>query len=266
MPRLIVIGDVHGCLPQLEALLGLIALKDGDRVAFLGDLVDKGPDSLGVVEYVRRLGRIHPTTVIAGNHEESALRLYDKAQKQGSWDGIKKAEKEPWLKLLTADQAEWIRSLPLVARPRSDVLLVHGGLFPAFFEGHGSIGEVPAEWHKGGGKKLDRMRRFLRIRHVYKQGTERAGQMVSLGEEGADTQRWAEDYDGREGHVFYGHDPSRSAEPIRFSHATAMDTGAVFGGRLTAAILEDSEGPEQARFRSVPGEAHARWLEAFEAE
>ena len=274
--RTFIIGDVHGMLPELESLVGLLRPQEGDRFALLGDLVDKGPDSIGVVDYVRKLvGAFPGSTVIAGNHEESALRLYDKAQKAGNWDGIRKVDKEPWLRDLDSDRAEWIRSLPLFARLVDypyHVMLVHGGLFPAYFDHYDAFpSDSPEDWHKGGGKLVDRMRRILRIRHVYNpgalsdKGKDVSGQMVELGNEGPSTQRWADWYDGREGFVFFGHDPSRSGEPIRYSHAVGMDTGAVFGGRLTAAILEDGSDPSSVRFASVPGRPIVAWLEAFEA-
>ncbi|RVI11951.1 serine/threonine protein phosphatase, partial [Sinorhizobium meliloti] len=47
------VGDIHGCLEQLEALLASIeSVVAGGRVVFLGDLVDRGPDSRGVVERI----------------------------------------------------------------------------------------------------------------------------------------------------------------------------------------------------------------------
>ncbi|MGE3483460.1 MAG: metallophosphoesterase family protein [Nitrospira sp.] len=266
--RTFIIGDVHGMLPELELLVGRLRARPGDRFGFLGDLVDKGPDSLGVVDFVRRLVRCYPGSwVISGNHEESALRLYDKAQKAGSWDGLKKADKEPWLRSLDAERADWLRSLPLFVRVSDSILAVHGGLFPAYFDHYHSLPSAsPEDWHKGGGKTVDRMRRFLRIRHVYKpgalssQGKDVSGQMVELGNEGPSTQRWADWYDGREGFVFFGHDPSRSGEPIKYRHAIGMDTGAVFGGRLTGAILEDGADPSAVRFVSVPGRPFANWI------
>lgn len=264
--RTFIIGDVHGCLPELQALVAKLRPEKGDRFAFLGDLVDKGPESIAVINYVQTLFRCYPGSLaICGNHEESAFRTWDQYQKRGSWDGIKRLEREPWLTDLTQELVDWMRSLPLLARPMDGVLLVHGGLFPAFFEKHGEIGDVPDDWHKGGGKKMDRMRRFLRIRHVYKDGAvspkgkDVSGQMVSLGDEGEMTQHWRHWYDGREGFVFYGHDPSRSGDPWRSNHAVGLDTGCVAGGRLSAAILTEGEDPRDARIESVPGKCWSEW-------
>jgi hypothetical protein len=257
--------------------------RGGDRFAFLGDYVDKGPESLRTLRAVRVIVEDWPGSIaICGNHEESAMRLYAKAQKQGSWDGLRKVEKEPWLKDMTEDDYQWLRSLPLVARPLPGTVMVHGGMFPAYFDKHGEIGDVPASWHKKGGKRMDRMRRFLRVRHVYKPGTLSAkgkdigGNMVTMGDEGDDTLNWANWYDGREGFAFYGHAPQKSGNPVLHNYALGLDTGAVFGGRLTAAVLSEDDQGTGTRFACSIGHvqlvsvaasrAYATWLEAFEKE
>lgn len=56
-PRVIAIGDVHGCIDELQALLRRCCFQPGDLVVFLGDLVSKGPDSLSVVQMAREMGR-----------------------------------------------------------------------------------------------------------------------------------------------------------------------------------------------------------------
>ena len=286
--RTFIIGDVHGMLPELEELVTRLNPRSGDRFAFLGDLVDKGPDSIGVIDFVRALvDRFPDSVVICGNHEESAIRLFDKAQKAGTWDGIRKAEKETWLKAVDSERVEWLRSLPLFARLDPGILLVHGGLLPAYFDKYDALPSAsPESWHRGGGKTVDRMRRMLRIRHVYKPGSVSAkgkditGQMVQLGDEGENTQHWTDWYDGREGFVFFGHDPQKAGRPCLSRHALALDTGAVFGGRLTAAIVDQEEDLEEGRtnfhvstgdglirvrFESVGSRKMADWLEAYEA-
>lgn len=289
MARTFIIGDVHGMADELVALVDKLEFEDGDRFAFLGDYVDKGPRSLETLRLVRHLVESNPGSVaLCGNHEESVMRLWKKFHKKGSWDGLRKVEREPWIKTVTPDDLEWLQSLPLVARPLPGVVAVHGGMFPAYFTNHDEIGEVPTSWHKGGGKRMDRMRRFLRIRHVYRDGVERngkdvSGNMVTLGDEGPDTVNWADVYDGREGFAFYGHAPQKGGVPVLHPNAMGLDTGAVFGGRLTAAVLEDGSlplidgetnlhikaGETSYRIRLVSvsaSQAHAKWLEAFEAD
>ncbi len=75
--RLIAIGDVHGRLAKLEDLLGQIQPRADDRLVFLGDYVDRGPDSYEVVERLIALRRELPRTVLLrGNHEAFLLALF----------------------------------------------------------------------------------------------------------------------------------------------------------------------------------------------
>jgi len=253
---------------ELAALHAKLGPEPGDRWAFLGDVVDKGPKSVETMQMVRDLVNDFPGSLcLCGNHEESAIRAWELHLKNGSWDAVRRIEREPWLPELTQEMVDWLKGLPLFARPRPDVLLVHGGLFPAFYDHYGSLPSgSPEDWHRGGGRVMDRMRRILRVRHVYKpgvlspKGKDMGGQMVELGHEGENTLRWADWYDGREGHVFYGHDPNRAAIPWINDHATGMDTWAVGGGTLTAAVLEDGRAPKAAEFVSVPSRTFASWL------
>lgn len=71
--RLIAIGDVHGCIHALDALLEAIAPAADDRIVFLGDLVDQGPNSCEVLERIIDLQSRTKITLIRGNHEEMML-------------------------------------------------------------------------------------------------------------------------------------------------------------------------------------------------
>nr|WP_246333038.1 metallophosphoesterase family protein [Sphingomicrobium lutaoense] len=90
--RVYAIGDIHGCIDQLEALLGAIEadLADYDgqsRLVFLGDYIDRGPDSRGVVE--RLIGGNLPGEkqyFLKGNHEEAMLEVLNgKGKKAAGW-------------------------------------------------------------------------------------------------------------------------------------------------------------------------------------
>ncbi len=71
-PRVIAVGDVHGCLDELQALLRKCNYQPGDVVIFLGDLVSKGPDSLSVVQMAREIGAIG----VRGNHDFEVIRWH----------------------------------------------------------------------------------------------------------------------------------------------------------------------------------------------
>jgi serine/threonine protein phosphatase 1 len=72
--RLLAIGDIHGCLDQLRELLARVVPTPHDQLVFLGDYVDRGPDSAGVVEVLLTLRDQLPRTVfLRGNHEQMLL-------------------------------------------------------------------------------------------------------------------------------------------------------------------------------------------------
>lgn len=71
--RTLAIGDIHGCLAAFDALLALLAPTGADTVVVLGDCVDRGPDSRGVIARVRELATSTTVIPILGNHEEMML-------------------------------------------------------------------------------------------------------------------------------------------------------------------------------------------------
>lgn len=85
MPRLLAIGDIHGCSTALNALLRAIDLNEGDRLVTLGDYVDRGPDTRGVIDTLLGLeaeGRLIP---LLGNHEEMMLGALRGAYPRQAW-------------------------------------------------------------------------------------------------------------------------------------------------------------------------------------
>lgn len=146
--RLLIIGDVHGMLDELKILLGKAdyTASRGDRVIFVGDLVNKGPESAGVVQYAMDIN----ATTVRGNHEDKVLRVWagaeearlqveakgkdgDKAYKKfkkslssGKKDALEVAES------LSMEQRMWLAAAPVALRlgdlpGLGDVAVVHGG-------------------------------------------------------------------------------------------------------------------------------------------
>src|SRR5262249_35721949 len=68
--RTLAIGDVHGCLVALQALLRLVAPAEGDVLVALGDYVDRGPDSKGVLDCLVELYDAELLVPLCGNHDE----------------------------------------------------------------------------------------------------------------------------------------------------------------------------------------------------
>lgn len=133
------IGDVHGCRHTLEALLDRLGPGPDDTLVFVGDYVDRGPDSRGVVQRVRALqdsAQAPRVVALMGNHEAMMIGAARSGEAQAT---------ERWLKnggettlaswglgpedaaRLPAEDLDWLASLPLHHRD-GDWIFAHAGL------------------------------------------------------------------------------------------------------------------------------------------
>ena len=260
MGRTIFIGDVHGCREELAELMAVLQPHPGaDRVIFVGALVNKGPDSLGVLRDVQRILRTFPGSVcVSGNHEEKALRDVKKGNNEG-------CPGEPWLFEATLDDLGFMDSMPLTwYDPELNIRVVHGGIFPALLEKHpDAFARIEARgnaWRKGGGKVMNRARRMLRVRYV----DAATGDMLALGENKPDDPFWGDVYNGAQGHVIYGHSPLLDGNAREDDYATGIDTACVFGACLTAMVVTpDSPAPNDWSFRYVTAMARQQYREPY---
>lgn len=85
MPRLFAIGDIHGCASALEALIKQMSPKQDDIVVTLGDYVDRGPDSKGVIDQLIRLAKQTQMVGILGNHEEMMMDVISGSMSHQNW-------------------------------------------------------------------------------------------------------------------------------------------------------------------------------------
>ncbi len=83
--RLIAIGDIHGCRVALDTLLEAIAPRKNDIIVTLGDYVDRGPDSKGVIDSLIELGKRTHLVGLLGNHEEMMLDVVRNGRSHHSW-------------------------------------------------------------------------------------------------------------------------------------------------------------------------------------
>jgi serine/threonine protein phosphatase 1 len=134
--RLLAIGDVHGYRLKLEALMEKVRPTAEDQVVFLGDLIDRGPDSRGVIDFVLDFCRQHPQTVVLrGNHEDLLLRCLDEPTKlalylrNGGSATIQSYGGSSYLNFMHPAHLEFLRSRPLFHQAGS-FLFVHAGLRP----------------------------------------------------------------------------------------------------------------------------------------
>lgn len=233
MGRLIIIGDVHGCIDELDLLIDKLSLQSDDRICFIGDLIDRGPNSVEVVRRYVQLSKEYAVALILGNHEEKFLRyLHHVTTGSGIEQKMKGVEEFP--NLLSDLEPEEIDKLKeayySLKIDGQGIVLLHGGIanhvqFP-FPENYTYAAHSPKQFK---GLELITKIRFLNPN----------GKFVGLGEESPEDTFWAEVYNGSYGHVYFGHQPFLHEEPKRFPFATGLDTGCVFGGWLTAAIIEN---------------------------
>jgi serine/threonine protein phosphatase 1 len=85
MTRTIAIGDIHGCLGALDALLAAIGPTQEDIVVTVGDYIDRGPDSKGVIERLMELQSQTQLFPLMGNHEEMMLSVLDRRREPFGW-------------------------------------------------------------------------------------------------------------------------------------------------------------------------------------
>jgi len=103
--RTLAIGDMHGCLTALDRLLAEVAPQPDDLVVTLGDYVDRGPDSKGVIDRLLELGRHCTVLPLRGNHEVMMLRA------RRAWQEAERWRSDPALRLrrdVTGEEREWL--------------------------------------------------------------------------------------------------------------------------------------------------------------
>ena len=110
--QLVIVGNLHGCIEELDELLKKISY-DPNRIEllFIGDLVDRGPDSIGCVRRAMELG----AQCIKGDHKHLRFRKHAKVEKEIGKLNPMKAMAPSERKInedLSEDQLEWLNSLP----------------------------------------------------------------------------------------------------------------------------------------------------------
>jgi serine/threonine protein phosphatase 1 len=214
--RVYAIGDIHGCRDTLVALHGMIAADFAARptgsavLVHLGDYIDQGPDSAGVVALLAAGPSVAGCQIVnlLGDHEKMLLDGLsgDRAaatdwlwaggkQALASWDLAPDLPREAWAEALPSAHVAWLRGLALTHR-EGNYLFVHGGIRP--------------------GIELDEQSRddLVTMRQPFLSSEQDFGVIV-----------------------VHGHSSSPSV-PI-LPNRIGLDTGAGIGGKLTCAVLED---------------------------
>jgi protein phosphatase len=223
-----VIGDIHGCRAELETLLVdlgySIARDDGGRVVgakhperravFVGDLVDRGPDTPGVLRLVMGMVGDGDAFCVTGNHENKLLRALRGRNVQVT-HGLAES-----LEQLTGETADFRASVERFMDGLISHYVLDGGRLVV---AHAGITE------QFQGRASGRVRDFCMYGQTTGE-TDEFGLPVRY--------PWANEYRGQ-AMVLYGHTPVPSPEWV--NNTMCLDTGAVFGGRLTALRYPEKE-------------------------
>jgi serine/threonine protein phosphatase 1 len=233
--RIIFVGDVHGCITELNLLLAKLNLSKSDKIIFIGDLIDKGPDSVAVVKRYFELKKVCDTRLILGNHEEKFLRYLKHIEAASGKEKEMKGISE-FPALILNLNAEHLLALHeayyTLYFPQYSIVALHGGL----------CGKLHFEFPKDYQYNIHSQKEFYGLELITKtRFLNSEGKFVSLGAEKEEDKFWAEQYDGKYGKVVFGHQPFIQENPMIFPHAFGIDTGCVFGGWLTAMIVDCNE-------------------------
>ena len=258
MSKIYAVGDIQGCAPSLKALVKKLPAQS--KMIFLGDLVNRGPDSLGALRYLKQLQEEQRIECILGNHDLHLLAVDAGIRKTKGLDTVQPILDAP-------DRAElinWLRHRPM-ALSNGKVLTVHAGVLPQWdlqqtiecaqevekalrrksykdFLAH-MYGNTPNKWSNSL-KGYDRLRvitnALTRIRFCTPAGT-----LEFNSKEGFE--------DGPKGYVPWFKTPKRKTKDaliyfghwstlglLQHQHVIGLDTGCVWGGKLTAMEIPDS--------------------------
>ncbi len=132
MARAIALSDIHGCNRTLLAMLDLLAVSKADTLYFLGDYVDRGPDSKGVIDTIWRMqSEGYQVHCLMGNHEAMTVKDYDEARLTGRADlgdaHLLSSFFARSILEVPVEYLNWMRNLPRFAEIPG-YILVHAGL------------------------------------------------------------------------------------------------------------------------------------------
>lgn len=207
-----IIGDIHGCASELETLLTRLGYVDGVHPAgrtavFVGDLVDRGPDSPGVLRRVMAMVKSGHALCVPGNHENKFGR-YLKGRKVQHTHGLAETVEQ-----FAGESEEFTQEVAEFVDGLVSHYVLDGGKLVVCHAG------LPEKYH---GRTSGRVRSHALYGDTTGE-TDEFGLPVRY--------PWAEEYRGSAA-VVYGHTPVPQATWL--NNTICLDTGAVFGGKLTA--------------------------------
>ncbi len=213
--RVIVYGDIHGCLDELKKLRKKIKPREKDIEIAVGDLVNKGPKSIETLRYIQKKGILS----VVGNNEAKIMRFYKELQKKGNefFKTLRNFEQHT-LKKMSIQDYYFLKSLPYFYKI-DNLTILHGGIRNRV--------KLREDMSKKEKESLTLMRYLNKDGKPipYKNFKDRFA-------------FWSEVYNGREGFIVFGHHPFK--KPKIEEHAIGIDTGAVYGGELSAIVFNQN--------------------------
>ncbi|RMZ54601.1 hypothetical protein APUTEX25_002187, partial [Auxenochlorella protothecoides] len=249
--RVVIIGDVHGCLEDLHLLLENVA-EPNDLIICTGDITGKGPDVLDTLKTVHEMGILS----VRGNHDDRAAGYWHR----WSLHGENPSDPEfDWVKDLEPAVGDFLLNLPFtISLEAYNVLVVHGGLLPGVPLACQDLAVmytirfvVPARPPPFGSFSWALERRMLAEAVRSGRITVPPAYQLEARErpDWKEGRPWGGQWQGPQ-HVIFGHASSRMLQLEPF--ATGIDTGCVGGGYLSACIL-----PALTREGEIVPDTHA---------
>lgn len=219
-----IIGDIHGEHDRLMELMDKIfdhrRSKDihDAHICFVGDYIDRGPDSKKVLYYVENLSKLLDVIALKGNHEDMMIKAFDSHHYQEMWlynggiqcldsFGFKRGMSTRVPDIIGEEMFNWVESLPEYF-VLNNVAVAHAGI---------DMRHLPVEAHTS--KQLLWSRQLRMDAHdIYK-------------------------------YTVHGHTPMKGA--LVDEHVAYIDTGAVFGGKLTCLFIPDTENPNHQEMEII---------------
>ncbi len=201
-----ILGDIHGCIDELREMLALLGDDPGRKLVFVGDLVDRGPSTPEVVKLVSSLVEAGRAYCVCGNHDlrlARALRGMGLPAAKGLTETLGQMSQET--EEFRHEAASFLETQPgHLLLDHGRLLIAHAGL-PERFHRSPSAEAREIAIH---GQKTGERDQFDHVRYP-----------------------WAKDYRGTP-LVVFGHTPVE--QPVWENNTLNLDTGCVFGGKLTA--------------------------------
>jgi hypothetical protein len=218
MQKTIIIGDVHGCIDELLELMKQFAPSADDHIIFIGDLIDRGPDSLSVLRQVVQWSKLFHVRLVLGNHEEKFLRfiqhINDASGREKGMTGIDKFH-DLYINLNDEELRFLKDAYYCLHLPDLNALILHAGVLP------NSPITLPASYRYNtdfAAHQKKTLSLLNKTRFISSSGK------------------------------FIAREPFVQLGAKQFTHATGIDNGCVFGGWLTAVEIST----DGVRYISIP--------------